>query len=292
MSSPLRSLSRRLRATPAELPVRAAVSLVRDVLPNVRPSSYGEFVRPFVAARRARAHYRTLSESELRATRSSHTAFVFGSGRSLVALTPEEWRRIGEHDTVAFSEFARQRWVRVDYHLVAEIVDYEQYGRLIAENPLYADTIFLVQEGVLARDSNNVLAQRLLPDGARVFFYRRTARARPAAPSRTFRAGLVQGWNTLTSVTNFALLMGYRRIVLTGADLYDKRYFWLDDDEVRRLPGREPRVLDEPFALSDQIVDHFGRWRRLLEPRGVELLVYNPRSLLARALDVFSWDEG
>ncbi len=30
---------------------------------------------------------------------------------------------------------------------------------------------------------------------------------------------------------------------------------------------------------------------KLLEPRGVEVLVYKPRALLAGALDVFRWQE-
>src|SRR5439155_11397527 len=41
--------------------------------------------------RRGRRAYRELDEEELLATRSGDTAFVFGSGRSLVDVTPGEW---------------------------------------------------------------------------------------------------------------------------------------------------------------------------------------------------------
>ena len=241
---------------------------------------------PYVLDRLRRGAYRHLTEQELLATRRSDTAFVFGSGRSLLDIGPEDWARIGECATISFSEFVRQRFVRADYHVVGEVHDVPAYAALIRENPNYAGTVFLLQEGWHADDSNALVGHRLLPAGAGVYRYRRTSRGRYSPPSRSFADGLVHGWNTSIGVVNFALVLGFRTIVLTGIDLYDKNYFWLEEGELR------PTVttpVDQPFPTADPVIELFGRWRELLEPEGVRLEVYNPRSLLARVLEVFRW---
>ena len=81
------------------------------------------------------------------ATRTSDTAFVFGSGRSLLELGADDWRRIGEYNTISLREFPRQSWVRADYHLTGEIDELEEYAQRLRENPLYANTIFVVMGG-------------------------------------------------------------------------------------------------------------------------------------------------
>ena len=257
-----------------------------ELRPLLSPRSIRRNGALYVLDRLRRRSYRHLTEHELLATRAGDTAFVFGSGRSLLELTSDEWRRIGGHATISFSEFLRQRFVRADYHVVGEVHDVAEYAALLRDNPRYSDTIVLLQEGWRADDSNALVGRRLLSPGARVFRYRRTSRGRYSPPSRTFREGLVHGWNTSIGVTNFALLMGFRRIVLTGIDLYDKNYFWLDESELRPTVTT---AVDAPFPTAEPVVELFGRWRELLEPEGVELAVYNPRSLLARSLEVFRW---
>jgi hypothetical protein len=146
-----------------------------------------------------------------------------------------------------------------------------------------------VQEGWFAISGNRLIGRRLLRPGARVFRFRRTGRGVYAPPSRTFASGLVHGFNSSISTTNFAVVMGWRRIVICGVDLYDKGYFWLDDGETRSYekPGIVAR---SRFTSADQIVETLGRWRELLAAEGVELVVHNPRSLLADVMPVFTWE--
>jgi len=251
----------------------------------------------YVLDRLNRSRYRTLSESELLGTRTSDTAFVFGSGRSLLEITPDEWQRIAACNTLGFSEFHRQDFVRADYHMVGEVADeagmdhregLREYARLLGENPHYAGTVLFLQEGWPARDSNELVGRRLLPPGARLFRYRRTSRGVFASPTRSFGEGVTHGWNSAISATNLALLLGYRQIVLAGVDMYDRGYFWLPEG-ARRANVPLSSSVDEPFPTAADVVELFRRWRDLLEPDGVELSVYNARSLLADALPVFSW---
>jgi hypothetical protein len=259
---------------------------------QLHPRNAWRFGREFAGDRLRRRRYRVLSAEELKASRTSETAFVLGSGSSVREIAPAAWDRIAAGNTISFSEFHRQSFVRADYHLVGEVADVGQdfaqgaaeYARLLRENPLYAETVLVLQAGWLARGSNALVARGLLRPGARVFRYTRTKRGLAAPPSRSFGEGLVHGWNTSFDCTNLASLLGFRRIVLVGIDLYDRRYFWLDEGELR--PNVDTPV-DEPFPTAGDVIALYARWREELGRDGVELSVYNPRSLLARVLPVF-----
>lgn len=256
---------------------------------HLRPKPALRASAAFLRDRVGRRRYRQLDENELRAGRRSDTVFVFGSGKSILEIGSEEWERIAEHDTIGFSQFQEGRYVRIDYHLIGEVHDIEKYARLLRENPCYADTVYVVQEGWRAHSGNEIIGRALLPAGARVFRFRRVSRGVYAPPSGAFRDGLVHVTNSSVSTTNFALLAGWKRIVLAGVDLYDKEYFWVPRGVL--IEGEPPtRTTSMRFPNADKTVDTFRRWRALVEPQGVQLLTYNPRSLLAEALDTFAWD--
>lgn len=272
--------------------VRTRGSDVRSAL-RVQPVR----VAPWLVALAARRRYRTLSEHELSRTRRSDTIFVFGSGSSINELTPGELRRFEEHQTLGFNWFVHQEFVRMDYHLIRGIPDtdldlsvwkpqLDEYFRLIRGNPRYTDTVFLVQTGYRAINGNRTLGYRYLPAGSRVFLWRTNTRA--TMPSRSFADGLVHANSTLEECVNFAYLVGWRRIVLVGVDLYDRRYFWLDEDETRSVDVRRDATAEHPHSrASSGMVELLGRWRAAFAREGVELEVYNPRSLLAAVLPVY-----
>jgi hypothetical protein len=264
---------------PTDVPLRALL----------RPSVLAPAGRAYALGLLGRRAYRSLSADELRASRRSDTVFVFGSGRSLVDITPDEWARIAEHDTFSLREFPRQQFVRADYHMTGEVDFLDEYAQRIRDNPRYADTVFLVQGGWRGSHGNELIGRRLLLPGASVFRFRRTSRARYSPPSRRFDDGIVHGFNSIISATNLAILIGWRRIVLTGVDLYNKEYFWLPPGETRTY--EQPEITAESlFTSAHATIDLLRRWHDLLEPEGTELRVYNPRSLLAEHLGVFSWD--
>ena len=53
---------------------------------------------------RAERRYRKLSEAEIKSTRTSETAFIFGCSYSINDITPDEWQAIARHDTIGASE--------------------------------------------------------------------------------------------------------------------------------------------------------------------------------------------
>lgn len=265
----------------ANLRVRAQAGMYNHLLPR----EAAKLAAAWVGDRRGRRAYRLLGTDELLATRRTDTAFVFGSGRSLLDIGPDEWEAIAECSTISLREFPRQQWVRADYHLTAEVDFLDEYAQRLRENPRYADTVFVVAGGLRALRGNELIGRRLLRPGARVYRFRRVARGRYAPPSRTPKR-LVHGANSIFDATNLAYALGFSRIVLAGADYYNKEYFWLDAAESRSYDDpRFPATQQWPYA--DGIVEMMGRWHRLLAAEGVQLCVYDPRSLLARELPVF-----
>lgn len=242
--------------------------------------------------------YRMLSEQELRTRRHSDTVFVFGSGWSINELTPPEIARFEAHDTLTFNWFVRQDVVRADFHLIREIPEddldpqvwrpqVDEYFGLIRESARYDRTIFLVQTGFRAINGNRAVAERLLPGGSEIFLWR-SAAGRPEL-GRTFAEGLSHCHGTLEECVNFAVLAGWRRIVLVGVDLYDRRYFWLGSNETRSTDAQRGATHESRHATAASgMIENFARWGAQLRREGVELLVYNPRSLLAPVLDVYA----
>jgi hypothetical protein len=176
--------------------------------------------------------------------------------------------------------------VRVDYHLVAEVHDVDGTGASFGESPFYADTIFLVMGGLVALASNEMVGRKLIPAGRRIFRYRRTARGRTRPPSTSFAEGLVHGSNTSLDVVNFALLMGWKRIVIAGVDLYDRQYFFLPSG-VTRENERPGWTVESRFHQTEHLLEMYGLWRAGAEERGVEICVYDERSLLSSVLPIY-----
>ena len=242
----------------------------------------------------ARRHrYRIASETALKAARRSQTVFVFGSGASLNDVTPQAWANIATHDTVGFNWFVHQRFVRCDYHVVREVCSDDldpsvwrpqihEYFDLIRENPLYADTTFLVQTGFRATNGNRAIGMGLLPTAHPIVLWRSLRRHRQ--PSESLREGLAHNHATLEECVNFAYLMGWTEIVLAGVDLYDRRYFWLPPDVP--IAGSESTEGVHNTARTG-LIDLLGEWSGYLSSRGVGLYVYNERSLLARTVPVW-----
>jgi hypothetical protein len=142
--------------------------------------------------------------------------------------------------------------------------------------------MFLVQTGLSAVNGNRAIWLRLLPQQRRVFLFRSHRGSR--LPSASLADGVAHTEGTLSDCINLAALLGWRNIVLCGVDLYNRQYFW--------LPGGEPREGDTTTAGKHNtaiggIVDGMRVWREFYEGRGVNLFVYNPKSLLAEVLPIW-----
>jgi hypothetical protein len=254
--------------------------------------------------------YTRLTPAQLSARRRSDTVFVFGSGYSLNDVAPQAWREFAAHDTFGFSGFVYQQWIRTDFHLVRSwdaigtetvsrgLRSARAYARLLEENPRFRDAAYILQGDFGAMFANTLVGHRLLPLGAPLARFS-TARRLDTLPSRRWKDGVNHGPGALADVVNVVYLLGWKRIVLVGVDLYDNRYFWGPPDatvdfddagECRRpalITDRGADWRDSHLMVKRGIVDIMGQWGRLFAGEGVALSVYNPRSLLAQVLPVY-----
>ena len=246
-------------------------------------------------ARSAARAYNLISACDLRSNLKSDTVFIFGSGHSLTEITPAEWDQISEHDTIGLNRFIYQSWIKVDYHFIRELEMVDDrfsteawvdaaavFAGEIEKNVLFHNTVLFVQKDFLGLVGNLLLGRRLIRPGRNVFLYK-TYRGR-RLPTRSFREGIPRRTGAIGAGINIAYLAGWKRIVLIGVDLYDSRYFWLPAEV-----SREGRAVDAAHpSASRGIVQDMKNWREFLLDQGVELTVYNSKSLLAEVMPVFS----
>jgi hypothetical protein len=253
--------------------------------------------------------YRRLTPADVARCRRSDTVFVFGSGYSLNDLTPAEWRHFAAHDVFGFSGFVHQRWLRTDFHLVRgwdeapeglarRSASAAAYGRMIRENPYFEDTLYILHGDFGSMTTHTLVGDRLLPAGARICWYRTAARL-DGRPSEAWAKGITHGPGTLADVVNVAYLLGWKRIVLVGVDMYDSRYFWGPPDATLGFnergeftavtPATEHAVRwdERHHASRNGVIELLGAWTRTFAARGVTVSVYNPHSLLRDVMPVY-----
>lgn len=238
------------------------------------------------ADRRNRRNYPVLSEANLRRARKSDTVFICGTGASILSITPGEWARMAQHDIFSFRDFPRQTFVKADYHVTGEIDDADIYAAAINNNSRYDKTLFMVQEGFTAHMGNRLLGRLKLRKGTPVFRYRRRGRGQSIPYSKSFAEGVVHGHGSVVGMVNIAYIMGWKRIVLVGIDLYDHRYFYMPPDQTREVE-KKGLTYASAFPSGSSIVDQIGDWADTMHAEGVHLYVHNPKSRLAERLPVF-----
>jgi hypothetical protein len=157
-----------------------------------------------------------------------------------------------------------------------------EYFALARRNPHYAQTVFLIQTGFRATNGNRAIGLGLVPPSRPIYLWR-SLRNR-TEPSDSLQDGLVHAHATLDECVNFAYLLGWRRIVLVGIDLYNRRYFWLPPDQPVFGDASTEGLHN---TATSGLVENLGTWARRFAAEGVQVFVYNPRSLLARTLPVW-----
>lgn len=255
-------------------------------------------------------HYHIESIEKFPQIKHSDTMFIFGAGPSLKTITPEEWQKVDQHNTMGWRLFAFQEYVHADYLILREVMSYanpslhqfmpleDQLNEIrrilnqVTNNPCFKNATMLIQGGMKAFTGNRVFGYRIGdPQLTYCRFYSNT-RPHDSLPSEHISAGVSHIFGTLTDAINLAYLGGWRKIVLIGVDLRDMSYFVVSDDEenphwVTGSMGKH----ETHVTVASGIVPVIERWKDWLLARGVHLSVYNPHSLLADVLPVFQWEE-
>jgi hypothetical protein len=261
---------------------------------------------------RGQRSYPMLNEANFTASRRSDTLFILGSGSSVNNLTTEEWQHIAQHDTMSFNWFIHQDFVRVDYHIIRELLVAEPFNRQswepevqiyiskLENNPHYRDTILLAQAGWMAITGNRLVGCRLLNPRYRILRFHNRLTDNPL-PSQHLSEGIVHHLGTLSDTIQFGIIGGWKHLVFVGVDLYDRRSFWLKPDELREDyryyeaeksngtgTALKEASVDTPHNTAvNGILPFMRQWYEHLIAQGLQMSVYNPHSLLAEFMPVY-----
>lgn len=244
---------------------------------------------------------------DVKNNRKSDTVFVFGSGYSLNDISDEHWLEIQKHDTVGFSGFGvHQDWIDLDYYLIRGWAEHwdgvvnwkshaQEFQKILEKNARLEQTTFILQHEFSALFCNSLLTLSYLPQKARALLYKTSPKSHK--PSSSMDQGLCHNTGTLFDAVHFAFVGGWKKIVLIGVDLYDSRYFWLNEDETEDIvDGKMIRAVrndrgdryDETHStVRNGVVDQLEKWAVHMQTEHVSLECYNEKSLLVPTLPIY-----
>ena len=258
---------------------------------------------------RLKSEANVTDREDIKKGRRKDTIFIMGSGYSVNDITKEEWQHIVDvGDTLSFNYFFRGKFVPITYHISGEILDAPNYGSVlmnskhregiksyynkIFSNPCYKDTTYFLRYKMDFTKAPVPIAMWALFflkafKNKQVCLYRIVAQKDAILePSDNIHA--IVHWNaTLSDAINISYILGYKEIVLVGVDLYDRRYFWLKENETHECDLTRGKRYSDIHATADNVLRGMAVWNKYLIKKDVRLYIYNPRSLLNKVLPVY-----
>ena len=257
------------------------------------PSILGNKIRDLKDSKALKEYYPNYCNSLNRALslkpRKSDTVYIFGSGASINNISSQQWEEISKHDTVTFNWFAHQQFTNIDYYLIKDISfcdryrnnylkEFLRFNRLLETNwKYYKDCLFILQNGSLATNANKLLYYRIFPKESKItkFTMYRGVDLKLPFPFLSVKIG------TLITAIHFALNMNWKKIVIAGVDLYNRDYFWFNDDDVREVDIRRGAKKTDKHNTSNGIIQILNNHLiPHIAQSGQEIVILNPKSLL------------
>lgn len=212
------------------------------------------------------------------------TIVIYGSGRSLLSLSEEQWKELSAFDSLGFNWFVLQEWIYPTYMLVGDIrhdKNYEVLGRTYEEcyeryydaawYPRYCDTVFFMTRA----------QRKMFGDEWDRYAYK----------IREWEKDWAQG--ALVLAIKIAKDLGYNRIIFVGVDMYDYRHFFMPEGMTRSHGSPKnsqkyaKRKAHQPHPCADKQLD--GIQMHLKDLTNIEMYSYNPKSLLLRIKEIRKW---
>ncbi len=249
-------------------------------------------------------YYTKLTKNDLANSRKSETLIVMGSGCSINDLTKDEIQIFEKHDVFVFNGFLEfGDFIRVDYFLGREFLFYNNdltmgemennglfhhcFAHKVNDLKSRDNTIFFLQHELCADSVNFLLAHKMLPPLLKIFPFHNPIIRRLQLPWKNLKKILHCG-GTLGDVVHVGYSMGYKRIVLVGVDLYDRNHFWMTQGETSKMDKQRGADCNQRHNMADSSINVFDKWNVFFKKEGVELFVYNPKSLLTEVLPTIS----
>ncbi|MHA1469625.1 MAG: hypothetical protein ACTSSP_03565 [Candidatus Asgardarchaeia archaeon] len=242
-----------------------------------------------------------INENKLKEFKKSKTIIIYGCGSSINKLKEHEFERLSCYDSCSFNWFCFSD-IPTTYYLVREQANIKKrvHGEENIDNFYsimncsYKDSCLILHD--LSEHSPHAYDYSLKDNREKFksqYIVVKDKKLRGNNPGvglwrkkSIFERGIYHGKNTLTNALHFAVWMRYKKIIFVGFDLYDSRYFWLDDNETRYSVKEKNKDMNSQHQTAKDIVNLI---REVKKNRfKLRMYVYNKKSLLANYLGV--WD--
>ena len=249
-----------------------------------------------------------LDKEEILTFKRSNTIFIFGSGYSLNNIKKKEWGVFEKNDTLGFNHFLKQNWISLSFHLLrgwsegfvdssAGYKSFTEINRLISKNKFFKKTVFITQNEPSAIIGNTFINMQNFANYKKIYPYK--TEKKKNYPNYDNPHKFCHHNSTLFDALSFAYIMKWKKIVLVGVDLYDTRYFFLDNDKTlftdyktglqkaSKYSDRNQRFDQNHSTFNKLFLEKIKLWKLKFKQEGINLYVYNPKSLLKKILPIY-----
>lgn len=260
---------------------------------------YENFIDYYRARIRINSIYKNtkITTSNLRMKKSSDTLFVFGTGSSLKKISKKNWDRIKKFDSIGINYTILLKKIHFTYQINRELhtsnkKEIRKQVKIIKNNKFLRNTVFLFPSGFTCSYTNWIFS--LGNWNRRNLFYLFNTNIIYKLPLGSLETGLIHRMGTITDAISFGYFMGYKKIILAGVDLYDRKYFYTSGNKTSitfgqnvEFDNRGKTVMDKHQTADNGIIPLMENWRSYLNKKKVQLLVYNKKSLLTKVLKIY-----
>jgi len=227
----------------------------------------------------------------------SNTLFIFGSGYSINNITSQQWVKIKYSGQImSFNEFWHGDFIDVDFHVMREIgyssflhkdcyKNIRKYLESIYCNARFSNAKYLVLFDKKSPGTSFAFLKNLLKEP--FAFYSNITNRMACKPISSSNRDIPHCQTTLFDCINLGYSMGFKKIILFGVDLSDRRYFWLAKDQAREIDIKRGSTSKDVHNTAKPVLTNIVFWRNFLQSNGVSLFNGNPNSMLAEELPLF-----
>ena len=262
-----------------------------------------------------------LSKEDFLSKKNSDTIVVYGSGYSINDISEDQWAELGQFDSIGFNWFLKSKRP-VNFYLLREQDIWRKNGKgdesreelMKTLKSHYKDTCLIVSnlstsapkwsrlyhygrseyhdqiplEGVVLKEKFAQQSFREYSNGWPSRDKRYGALCHHFKKVDLFEGGIIYDFCSMITILHIITYLKYKRVIFAGVDLYDHRYFWLKEDQLRGATRQKNRKLDEEHFVASFTIGLIGAYNIVFAD--TELYSLNPKSLLTQKIPVWRHD--
>lgn len=245
--------------------------------------------------------------------KKSDKLFVLGSGSSISHYSSIEWQTISNHDSIGFNYWLIHRFVPTYYVFEVPYGGSDKFFEILSMRAKEYSNVPLIMKDAITmhkKISHLLIPKTLLNNffiledysipGSNLFEFKKSLNYLKLFgffKTKNVVHKIFKKRASLSYIIHFAIMFGYKDIILCGVDLNDTSYFWeINKDYYQSigipLPetnqyGNTHRTLNKEFG--DLTIDEvlYAINDVILKPRGIKLSVAKKTSALFPELGAF-----